>query len=626
MLPIGPWLNDLTLLAAAGAEPPLGFDLTNLLAVLLAAWGAGWVATRVGYPAVLGELLAGILLGPPLLGLLDGGAGLKVIGNLGVVLMMLYIGTEVDPADLRRASVPGLLAAAGGFLVPAVLGFGVVLAFGESILAALFTAIAVGVTSLATKSRILVDLDLLDTRIAYVLMAGALLSDTATLVIFAAIVGFVELGGFDLAGTVLVAGEAAAFFVLVGFLGLAVLPRIGRWMERQGLEDRTSYFVVVVATGLGFAQLAELAGLHAVLGAFLAGTFLRRHVLDGRVGRQVNRVVRDLSIGLLAPVFFVTAGFEVTFGVFATDLALLVAILLVAMVGKIVGTGLFYLPTGHGWREGLTVGAAMNGRGAVEIIVAGIGLELGLISPELFTILVFMAIATTATVPVLLKLGVEWLHRRGELARTSDRRTGVLVVGAGPVARTFAAHLDGGRRAVLVDSNPELCAQARRQGLAAVNGDALDADVLRRARAGDAGLLLALTPNPEVNLLAAQLAHHQFAVPAARVALPHPPTRAMADLLERSSARPLLEGPVDLGRWDRWVAAGWAHPTTVTVAEGTDTVRLHDGLTRGRRGLPLTVARNGHHVPFVLVDQLQEGDEIIVLSHISAAQPVPAPW
>lgn len=155
------------------------FDILNLFLVVLLAWLAANLAQRLKYPAVLGELAVGIVLGPPLLGLLHGGEALDVLGELGILLMMLYVGMEINPRDLGKASWPGLLAAIGGFIVPFVLGYFAVIWLGGTPMGALFVAIAVGVTSLATKSRILADLKLLNTRVAHVLMAGALVSDSA---------------------------------------------------------------------------------------------------------------------------------------------------------------------------------------------------------------------------------------------------------------------------------------------------------------------------------------------------------------------------------------------------------------------------------------------------------------
>jgi Kef-type K+ transport system membrane component KefB len=142
----------------------------------------------------------------------------------------------------------------------------------------------------------------------------------------------------------------------------------------------------------------------------------------------------------MAPIFFVTSGFAVTLDVFRTDLSLLIIIFLVAVAGKIIGTALFYLPSGHGWREGVTVGAGMNGRGAVEIIIAGVAMEMGIISQDIFSILVFYGNFTTATVPFLLKWTTDWLRRRGELVQVGKRK-GYLIIGVNHLSLVIARHL-----------------------------------------------------------------------------------------------------------------------------------------------------------------------------------------
>ncbi|MFO7946259.1 MAG: cation:proton antiporter [Armatimonadota bacterium] len=333
----------------------------NMLLVLLAAWVAGQIANRIGYPAVLGELIAGLLLGPPLLGWIHGSEALAVLAEVGVLLMLLYIGMEVHPQELFKASWPGLLAAFGGFVTPFALGYLVIMWFGGDAMAGLFIGIAVAITSLATKSRILVDLKLLNTRVAHVLIAGALFSDTAALVVFAGIMGIVDVGAIQLGALSVVAGKALLFFVITGLVGWKVFPLVTDAMHKAGITNRTLNATLILLVALFFAFLAELAGLHAILGAFIAGLFLREGMLERRLLVDINKLVHDISIGFLAPLFFVTAGFEVTFDVFHTDLPVLIWVIVVAMVGKIVGTALFYLPSGHGWREGITIGAGMNG-------------------------------------------------------------------------------------------------------------------------------------------------------------------------------------------------------------------------------------------------------------------------
>ncbi|MDX1689956.1 MAG: cation:proton antiporter [Acidimicrobiia bacterium] len=600
----------------------MSLDLVNLLAVLTAALGAGAIARRLGYPAVLGELAAGIVLGPAVLGLLAKGDALTVIGKLGVLVMMLAIGMHIEPRDLRRASGPGLLAAVGGFVVPAALGIGVALLYDQTLTAAVFIGLAMGVTSLATKSRILVDLDLLGTRIAHVLMAGALIADVAVLIAFSAVLGAAAAGAL-LFGDLALMGLQVALFLLGAFVvGTRVLPLVGGMISRL---DRVSRMLAVVGIGLGFGAAAEAAGVHAILGAFIGGLFLREGVLDRDAFRETENDVGTAALGFLAPVFFVTAGFDVSFAVFRTDLALLVLVVVLATVGKVFGTALFYTLSGRGWREGVTIGAGMNGRGAVEIVVAELALEQGIIGQEVFSILVFMAFFTTATVPVLLTAGVRWLRRRGDLAEAGADRAGVVVAGAGPLARTVAAELAHGRRVTVVDTNPDHVEAARRAGLPAVRGSVLQEADLAEAGGTRAGLYLGLTPNLEVNLLGAQVADRALGIPTRLVAVPAGPTGAGETLLEGSGVTPWLGRPVDLAAWEVAIEHGTMRLVTIEVEDPDDLPLVGRGpADPDLEVLPLVVLTRDTARLFDASATLSPGDHVVVATK-PAEDELPSP-
>lgn len=589
-------------------------SILNLLVVLAVAWSAGRVASRFGYPSVLGELLAGILFGPPLLGLLKGSEALSVLAEVGIILMMVYIGMEIDPRELGKASRAGLLAAIGGFVTPFVLAYFAVIWFGGTPIAAVFVGVAAGVTSLATKSRILVDLQLLDTRIAHVMMAGALIADTVSLVIFAGLLGVAESSDFNAISLLVVAGKAIAFFLVAGLVGQFLLPRLGRWLRPSGGIGRTSTFMLVLIIALAFAEMAHLAGMHGILGAFVAGLFLRERIFGRDYAHEMMSVVRDASIGFLAPVFFVTAGFAVSLDVFSTDLALLVVVVVFATVGKILGTAIFYLPTGNGWREGVTIGAGMNGRGAVEIIIAQIGFSLGLISAEIFSILVFMAIFTTATVPIFLKLGTDWLRRRGELVRSEVERTGTIIVGAGPLARQVAQILSDGGPVTIVDSNAAQCDDARELGLGAVCGSALEEHTLSEAGTADARTFIALTPNAQVNILAARTARAIFKVPDVHAA---PEDRAS---LTHLGATALFAGSVDLTDWDYRVEHGLFDVLRMPVDTSSSATAIYQALAPV--ALPVALVRDGTMMTFHEGLVVEAGDEVVLLE--ATLQPEPA--
>ncbi len=589
------------------------FDILNLFLVVLLAWLAANLAQRLKYPAVLGELAVGIVLGPPLLGLLHGGEALDVLGELGILLMMLYVGMEINPRDLGKASWPGLLAAIGGFIVPFVLGYFAVIWLGGTPMGALFVAIAVGVTSLATKSRILADLKLLNTRVAHVLMAGALVSDSLALIVFAAVISLAEVGTIELGQVLLVGGRSILFFVVTTFIGLKVFPLIWPSLDRWGFRGRTFSATLVLLIALAFAGLAELAGLHAILGAFIAGLFLREGVLDRTLSHQITDVVHDVSIGFLAPIFFVMAGFEVSFGVFQTDLVLLLTVLVVATVGKIFGTALFYLPSGHGWREGITVGAGMNGRGAVEVIIAGIALQMGIISQEIFSILVFMAIFTTATVPFFLKWGVEWLRSRGELVSAEDDRKVTIIVGAGPFARKTAKILQAAGPVWLIDKNRNDYELAVQDGLNAIHGDALDENVMADAGGNEAHTLIALTTNSEVNILAAQLARRVFDIPRLYVLLTQADNGSLRNLADLSGAEKLQMELADLEQWDHWITHGEVAEYEVVIEEPMSPQEAFEKFQAEQPSVPVLLQHNGRVSMFRNVEELNVGDRVTLL-------------
>ncbi len=583
-------------------------SLLNLVLVLLAAWLGGNLATRLGYPSVLGELIFGIVLGPPLLGLLraDPNDGIMILAQVGVLLMMLYVGLEINLHDIQKASRAGFLAAIGGFIVPFVAGYALAVAFGQTHTIGLFIGMAMGVTALAVNSRILVELNILDTRISHVMMIGALITDTISLLIFAGILSVSTVGALDVAHLGFVALKVGLFFVGTWWLGLKLVPRLYKWLRHQGLNGRTFNATLILLIAFIFAELAELAGLHAVIGTFLAGLYLREAIAERKLSHELTGIVKDVSLGFLAPIYFVTAGFQVSLNVFQTDLLLLVSVIVLSIVGKILGTMLFYLPSGHGWREGLVIGAGMSGRGVVEIIIAGIGLRAGIITQEIFSILVLMAIVTTALTPSSLQWGIAWLKRRDELVR-SGGRDGVVIVGAGPVARVLAKELSSSNTVTLIDANETNCREAQTLGLNVVRGNALSSDTLRDAKIEDAGTLIALTPNPQVNVMIAQRARELFLVPDLRIHLTEKSDKELTEIIKELNAKPLFANPVNILEWDEKLLANEVHTVSQTI-EQTDANGLETGLV-----LPLLVIR-GQVRKLFSSQELEPGDRVLTLS------------
>ncbi|MDX1426226.1 MAG: cation:proton antiporter [Salegentibacter mishustinae] len=589
-------------------------NILNLLIILTSAWLGGSAAKRMGYPAILGELIIGILLGPALLGLLETSEMINVLAEVGIILLMVYIGMEINFRDLGKASWPGLLAAIGGFIVPFALGYYTIIYFGGTQMAAIFVAIAVAVTSLATKSRILVDLKLLNTRIAYVLMAGALISDTLALVIFAGIISYVDAGSIDTLGLAWVAGKAILFFVFTALAGIYLLPLLGRFLMKSKINSRTLHFTLILIIVLGFSELAEVAGLHSILGAFMAGLFIRDGVFNRQISKDINNIFHDISIGFLAPIFFVSAGFNVTLEVFQTDLVMLIVVTLVAMIGKIFGTALFYLPSGYGWREGIAVGTGMNGRGAVEIIIAGIGLQMGIITNEIFSILVFMAIFTTLTVPLFLTWTTNWLRKRNELVH-QESRSGYIILGANPLGLYMAKKLQDKNEVVIIDANREMVAEAKTQGFNSMYGNILKEETMEDAKAIEKGTFIGLTGNSEINFLAGQLAEDAFYIPNKIVLVSPSETGADVNMLDKINATSLFANKTELEPWASKISNGDFKENTLTIKEEISTrewVKEHKGDKNSI--LPFFIINTeGIIRPFHYNDTIAEGEKVIYL-------------
>jgi len=585
------------------------FSLLNLLMVLLVAALGGAVSNRLGYPSLMGEMVAGILFGPMLLGWIHESAGLNLLAEVGVFLMMLYIGIEVDHRDLMKASWPGVLAALGGFIIPFLCGLWLIsFHYNYNLAAGLFIGLAMGVTSLATKSRALMELKLLGTRVANVMLAGALVCDTLALVVFAGITGYAESDTADIATILIVLLKAMLFFGVTIVIGLRIFPLIGRVFRKFGFTERTTNFTLVILVGLVFAELAELAGLHSIIGAFIAGLFIREEVLKRKLSHEVAGMVHDVSLGFLAPVFFVVAGFKVDVSVLWTDTTFLSVVIVVALVSKILGTWLFYLPTRLGWREGLVIGAGMNGRGAVEIIIAEIGLQMGLIDQSMFSILVFMAFFTTALEPVLLKAGTSWLRRNGNLARADDNRDLIMIAGASPLARMLARDLAVTENVCLIDNNNNLCQAALSEGLTAIKGNVLSEDLLDISGAANARVFIAMTANHEVNRLSSAQARDMFGIPLVWN-WPHATVNVVAEGPTGDESLPVFST-----KWNELIMRKEVEQVSFTMEEPLKNTEF-TAMISSLKMLPLVIERKGRRVPAMVADGLIKGDIVHGLRH-----------
>lgn len=400
--------------------------LLSLPVVILACRAGAWVLRRVGQPPVVGEIAAGILLGPSLLGQLWPQAReylfpsgvidhIEALGQLGLLAFMFLIGLELDLGHLRgngRAAVaisqfsillPLLL---GGLLAVGMYGSLAPRGVGRGVFV-LFVAVAMSITAFPVLARILTDSGLYHTSLGSLAMTCAAATDITAWCLLAVVVA-VATGGTPLHSLTTVATVMAYFLVMMG----VVRPLLARLSRRSrfgaGSESHEGLALALLFSGMCLSALAtDAIGVHAIFGAFLFGVVVPRRAVV--VERTASRL-RSVTDPLLLPLFFVSTGLHTDVGMLATDPRqwLWVGVtLLVAVVGKWGGGGVAARLSGMSWRESLALGSLMNCRGLTELIVLNIGLNLGLITEDLFTMLVLVALITTAaTSPAIRALGM----------------------------------------------------------------------------------------------------------------------------------------------------------------------------------------------------------------------------
>lgn len=385
--------------------------IVNLLLILALAWAFGKVSVRLGMPMMLGELLAGIVLGPPLLGVVHSSPALQFLADLGIFFAMFYAGMEMDPRELLRHIWPSLAVALGGFVLPFVLGYFTCRLFGGTLFQSLFVGMGLSITAIAVQAVILQNMQVHKTDIGHVIIGAAIADDIFSLVTLAVLLGLAKSGSIQAGAIAIILLKVVLFFGFTILVGHFIIPLLTRRLDDYDGKG----FTFALISALVMAGAAEAAGLHLVIGAFLAGQFVRKEIMNEKVYDAISDRFFGLSYGFLMPVFFASLAFHLHFNWNLQFILLATVITLVAMIGKFVGAGLGAKLLRHTIRESMVIGFGMNGRGAVELVVAAVVIELSnrllaqgaisepLLTQEQFSALVLMAFITTAVTPILLK-------------------------------------------------------------------------------------------------------------------------------------------------------------------------------------------------------------------------------
>src|SRR3954469_3938378 len=371
----------------------------SMLVVFASAKLLSEIFERLHQPGIVGEILAGILIGPHVLGWMQPNEVLTILADLGVMFLLFRVGLEVKASELMSVGGTAMIVATAGVILPFAMGWGIMTLWGEPRIESIFTGAAMVATSVGITAQVLAARGLLATRSARIILAAAVVDDVLGLIALA-LVSDMAKGSVEYLNVAITGAVALGFTAFVAKFGppvaRRVIPRVN-----QRLSFAEGEFALAMTLLFGLSVLAVYAGVAAIVGAFLAGMAL---------SETVEHRVLDLTNGvaeLLVPFFLAGIGLHFDTSAFANRGTLILALLIfiAAVVSKFVGCGLGALRMGR--RDALRVGVGMVPRGEVGMVVAQIGLRMGVMAESVYGIIVFMSVATTLVAPPLLKLAFQ---------------------------------------------------------------------------------------------------------------------------------------------------------------------------------------------------------------------------
>jgi Kef-type K+ transport system membrane component KefB len=485
----------------------------------------GEIAKRLKQPAVIGEIMAGIILGPTIMGTLfpemmisifpvrgNSPVALHGLTSMSVVLLLFVAGLEVELRVVFSQGRKAVATSATGILLPFVLGFSVIYlipdifhivdgrkfgtGFDQKLVTALFMGTALSISALPVIARTLMDLGMFKSNIGMLIIASAMIDDLLGWVCFSVVLGMMKPNvEHSLSFTII---ATLSFVALMLTLGRRILDKLLPIVNRQ-----VSYpgGILAFAITMGFlgASFTESIGIHAIFGSFVVGIALGDSI---HLSRKTKELIHDFVSNIFAPLFFVSIGLKVNFiQNFQWQLVLIVLVL--AFIGKTVGCGIGARMSGFTKNESLAIGFGMNARGAMEIILASIALQAGLIDQYVFVALVIMAIITSMSAGYFIRLFMP----KSNLSQ--EKSSGFVILGDNDVANYFINFLQERKIPVLI-ADPNKKRPASRGELAVFHGDVTDRRVLEQLDLSRYSCMLALSENDEVNKKASDSFEAEF--------------------------------------------------------------------------------------------------------------------
>jgi len=370
--------------------------LFDIFLIFASAKVLGELFERFRQPAVVGEVLAGLLLGPYLLGIVPHSPIYEGIAEIGVIFLLFTVGLETKPSEILKVGVVASRVGILGIILPFVLGFGLIAYLGHPTLEALFIGTALVATSVGITARVLGDMGLIQEIESRIILAAAVIDDIIGMILLAVVSGLGE-GALSWIRIAIVAVEAIGFTLFLALVGSRVINRYGRRIEKIRTPDAPFVFSILLC--LGLSALSSAIGMAAIIGAFMAGMVLAEFSEEYHLVEKAEAIY-----AFLVPFFFFVMGSHINVSVFGNWEIIWLGLVITAMavIGKLLGCGLGALSLGG--RGALIVGVGMVPRGEVGIIVAMLGLRLQAIPDSMYALVIFMSVVTTLAVPPVLRV------------------------------------------------------------------------------------------------------------------------------------------------------------------------------------------------------------------------------
>lgn len=386
--------------------------LLNIVLILIFTKFFGILSRKFKMPEVLGALVGGVLLGPVVLNFVNYDADIKLLANLGVIMLMFLAGLETDIKAFKESGLSALLIAIGGIIIPLVLGTLGAGLFFDNFLENLFVGVILTATSVSITVETLKEMGKLNSKSGINILGAAVIDDILGLLLISIVLSVSQTSDISSNTSNLVMLSAVLIkiiiFIIISTLCLIYLPKLINYFNNK-IKLRKDTIAISIAFALLFSYLSESFGIASITGAYIAGLILSRIFFKD----YLERSVKSISSGFLSPIFFASIGLEGSFNGFNSEILLItIVMLVVAVLGKLIGCGIIAKLLKFSSQESLQIGAGMVSRGEVALITTNIGLQKGIITEEIFLPTLAVVILTTIITPILLKIAFSQKNRK----------------------------------------------------------------------------------------------------------------------------------------------------------------------------------------------------------------------